>query len=241
MSDFENLQVLASCDFQKMDRMVQDLTNALDETEKPSPKSPRSHIHAPAGKVSKKHVCVGKKRLCKKRKSTQNIWEYGNLSEASESSLDEAFRDYIESVPRGSDSDEFVFTVNRLQLLATFANTALSLAESDSFNETISPMRVQAQRRRRRLRRMAVDPDPDSSIVDDKKDKSKDSARLAADDEDLDCEDAGSMDGSSDTLPGKRKRETRDKGGNTYDLEHEGDGHVAGTDESHMECSNNSG
>ena len=237
MSDFENLQVLASCDFQKMDRMVQDLTNALEETEKPSPKSPRVHAHVTT--ASKKHVCVGKKRLCKKRKSTQNIWECGNLSEASESSLDEAFRDYIESVPRGSDSDEFVFTVNRLQLLASFANTALSLAESDSFNETISPMRVQAQRRRRRLKRMAVDPDPDSSIVDDKKDKSKDSARLAASDAD---EDGGSMDGSSDTLPGKRKRGTRDKGGNSYDLEHEGEDRVAGTDdESHMECSNNSG
>lgn len=245
VSDFENLQVLASCDFQKMDRMVQDLTNALEETERPPQRSCETTQVSRCASTSKKHVSAVKKHRCKKRKSTQNIWECGNLSEASESSLDEAFRDYMENVPHGSDSDEFVLTVNRLQLLATFANTALSLAESDSFNETISPMRAQAQRRRRKLKRMAVDPHPDSGIYGDKcyhlKEKLTHSRRLAVGDADAECVHRGNVHGLSDTLPGKRKRGMRDKGGNSYELDHEGEDHAAGAcgAEAHMECSNN--
>ena len=245
VSDFENLQVLASCDFHKMDRMVQDLTNALEETERPPPRScdnPALHARSGGPAAAKKHVSASKKHRCKKRKSTQNIWECGNLGEASESSLDEAFRDYMESVPHGSDSDEFALTVNRLQLLASFANTALSLAESDSFNETLSPMRAQAQRRRRKLKRMAVDPHPDVGIYGDKcchlKEKLTHSRRLAAGDAGGGG-DRSTVHGSLDTLPGKRKRGMRDKGGNSYEVEREGEEATEGGDDAHMECSNN--
>ena len=246
VSDFENLQVLASCDFHKMDRMVQDLTNALEETERPPPRSsdnPAVHARGGGSAAAKKHVSASKKHRCKKRKSTQNIWECGNLGEASESSLDEAFRDYMESVPHGSDSDEFALTVNRLQLLASFANTALSLAESDSFNETLSPMRAQAQRRRRKLKRMAVDPHPDAAIYGDKcchlKEKLTHSRRLAAGDASSGGGDRSTVHGSLDTLPGKRKRGMRDKGGNSYEVEREGEEASGGGDDAHMECSNN--
>ena len=90
---------------------------------------------------------------------------------------------------------------------------------------------------------MAVDPHPDVAIYGDKcchlKEKLTHSRRLAAGDACSGGADRNTVHGSLDTLPGKRKRGMRDKGGNSYEVEREGEEASAGGDDAHMECSNN--
>ena len=81
------------------------------------------------------------------------------MSEVSESSIDEILKGYYEKVMWQSDSDE----VYKPPLLSTdlpishssHTMPVLSLPESDSVNENLSPARL--HRRKRRPKRMTVD------------------------------------------------------------------------------------
>ena len=104
------------------------------------------------------------KRKSKRRKSVAAssvlTRATGNMSDNSESSLDEALKDYMANIANQSDSDDLA-RISRLQSLLHFkGNHPISVAESDSFTENFSPMRL--GRRRRRFKRMAVDTQPDS-------------------------------------------------------------------------------
>ena len=110
------------------------------------------------------------KRKSKRRKSTAAAAALhrpsGNASDDSESSLDEVLKDYMETIANQSDSDDMAH-ITQLQTLLNFKGShSISVAESDSFTENFSPMRL--GRRRRRFKRMAVDTQPDSeaSITD---------------------------------------------------------------------------
>ena len=145
VNEFENLNVLSTYDFQKMDELVQDLTNALEET---SQKSSGGGGGAMRSSLQRYHR---RRRQRKRRSYPSLLLDQGHFSEASESSLDEALKDYMENVFQQSDSDELL----QRHLPALAIGHALSLAESDSVTENFSPMRT--HRRRRRGKRMVVD------------------------------------------------------------------------------------
>lgn len=133
-----------------MDQLVQDLTNALEE----SSKSPKSHggellLHASLRRCPKKR---------RERKRRSHAHDGIVRSEASESSLDEALRDYMESVAQLSDSDDMVLAHHITRLTMPLSGNFVPQVESDSVNENISPMRP--QRRRKKYKSMAIDPDP---------------------------------------------------------------------------------
>ena len=106
------------------------------------------------------------KRKSKKRKAAcavSNAAGTGNMSEASESSIDEALiKDYMETIANNSGDSDDLIHMAKLQSYIHFHNHSISVAESDSFTENFSPMRP--SRRRRRFKRMAVDPQPDSEV-----------------------------------------------------------------------------
>ncbi|KAK3092484.1 hypothetical protein FSP39_003452 [Pinctada imbricata] len=135
-----------------MDELVQDLAHALEESAQPS--TSRSHTS-----IVKRHH---KKRKGKKRRT---VIEGGNMSEASESSIDEAFRDYIESIAQMSDSDDLALSHQVARLSLPPDTTLVPSVESDSVNENFSPIRP--QRRRKKYKTMAVDVDPSSEIRSD--------------------------------------------------------------------------
>ena len=158
MKDFQKLHVLASYDLKRMDELVQDLTNALEETSR-SPKS-----------KSSEHLSGTLKRNCKKRRGRKRRpnstcrYDGGNFSEASESSVEEALQSQelrenaaTTTTTHQSDSDEVV-TSRRLQGPFPKLSCVLSLAESDSVTENFSPLRP--HRRRRKFKRMSIDPQP---------------------------------------------------------------------------------
>lgn len=152
MKDFQNLHVLNTYNSERMDELVQDLTNALEETTRTS-KSKNMDSYA--------RRC--KKRRSRKRRPPGAGKDGGNLSEASESSIDEALKDYMESVFQQSDSDDVVAARRISSLPLGHLSHALSLAESDSVTENFSPMRI--HRRRRKCKRMAIDPQPDQDFM----------------------------------------------------------------------------
>jgi G patch domain-containing protein 2 len=202
VAGFQNLQVLTAYDFQRMDELVNDLTNALDESTK-NKKGERSASEQSRASGSKSKLV--RKKKCKKRKSLSHAnsnWQQGNISEASESSLDEAIKDYIGNMAQQSDSDEFVLNAQRLKSLSSLPNQVLSFAESDSVTENISPMRTQ-RRRRRQFKRMAVDPAP-SIPLGEQQNRSSGHA-------------PDSMDTREHGLPGKRKRSMKEKN-NSFDF-----------------------
>ena len=137
---FQNLRVFQNSKFVSMDELVQDLANALEESAQPS--SSRGHM-------------ASSRRQLKKKKGRRRRTDTGNVSEASESSVDETLRDYFESITQMSDSDDLALShqVARLSL-PTDANLVPSV-ESDSVNENFSPIRP--QRRRKKYKTMAVD------------------------------------------------------------------------------------
>lgn len=142
---FEKLHVLASYDFQKMDELVQDLGFALEE----SSRNRGRH---------EKHKT--KKRRPRKRRPEAMIvtpWDIANMSEASESSLDEALKDYMENITRQSDSEDSCAA----HLMIPGRTKPLTLVESDSFTDNVTPLFH--HRRRRKCKRMAVDPQPHAS------------------------------------------------------------------------------
>ncbi len=150
VKDFQNLHVLNTYNFERMDELVQDLTNALEETAR-SQKTKN-------GETSSSYA----RRQCKKRRGRKRRpnggRDCGNLSEASESSIDEALKDYMENVLQQSDSDDVIAARRFSSLPLANLSHALSLAESDSVTENFSPLRI--PRRRRKCKRMAVDPTP---------------------------------------------------------------------------------
>ncbi len=151
VKDFQNLHVLNTYNF-RMDELVQDLTNALEESARTSKSK---HIDT--------YVRRCKKRRSRKRRPPGTGKDGGNLSEASESSIDEALKDYMESMFQQSDSDDLVAARRLSALPLTNLSHALSLAESDSVTENFSPMRL--HRRRRKCKRMAIDPQPDHDFM----------------------------------------------------------------------------
>ena len=226
INDFQNLRVFTTVDLQRMDELVQDLTNALEETSKSrlsdDPNLQLSH-------VMKK---TNRKRRNRKRRSEMNpIWQYGNFSEASESSLDEALKDYMENVAQQSDSDE-ISTNKRLVTMAFASTTSVPLVESDSFTETFSPLR--GHRRRRKFKRMLVDPQPSLPMepgifVHEYKQPSHVSVKTkhlkngqrGLSDAKMDTEHTegtnSNLPMTHETAPGKRKRGMKDKCGNSFE------------------------
>ncbi len=155
VKEFQKLHVLNTYNFERMDELVQDLTNALEETARTSKSK---HID---NSVYYSRRC--KKRRSRKRRPPGSGKDGGNLSEASESSIDEALKDYMETVFQQSDSDDLVAARRLSSLPLANLSHALSLAESDSVTENFSPMRL--HRRRRKCKRMAIDPQPDPDFM----------------------------------------------------------------------------
>ena len=205
MEGLQNLRVLAAYDLAVMDDLVRDFTLALEESSKRTSMS-----------GSRAQDIIRKKRRFKKRKPVHcHSLHTGNMSEASESSIDEAFKDYIENMTRQSDSDDYLIENSRQKIpsLSIFSSiSAPLLVESDSVTENISPMRP--QRRRRHLKRMAIDPD-----------QQKKELANGLLDVDMDMEGNASVldrleSGNVDMITGKRKRSVKDKSGsNSFDLD----------------------
>ncbi|XP_060083558.1 G patch domain-containing protein 2-like isoform X1 [Ylistrum balloti] len=152
VKEFQNLRVFSNNKFVRMDELVHDLASALEETAR-STKS-QSREGQPSGSSSKR---CSRKRKGKKRRTF--IVDGGNISEASESSVEEALKDYMENIIQQSDSDDIGMssTVARLTMPLNFSY--VPSVESDSVTETFSPRRP--QRRRKKYKSMAVDNDPE--------------------------------------------------------------------------------
>lgn len=151
VKEFQNLRVFSNKKFVRMDELVHDLASALEETAR----STKSHSRDSQPSAS------SSKRYCRKRKGKKRrtfIVDGGNISEASESSVEEALKDYMENVIQQSDSDDIGMsqTVARLTMPLNFSY--VPSVESDSVTETFSPRRP--QRRRKKYKSMAVDIDP---------------------------------------------------------------------------------
>lgn len=143
---FQNLRVYSNSRLVSMDELVQDLANALEES--------ASNVKSTSHSISNKRQY--KKRKGKKRRPL--LLDCGNISEASESSYDEALRDYFGNLTRNSDSDD-IEKITRLSMPIT--SSFIPSVESDSVNEsTISPLRP--QRRRKKYKSMAIDSETDS-------------------------------------------------------------------------------
>lgn len=152
VKEFQNLRVFSNNKFVRMDELVQDLASALEETARST--KPQARESQPSGSSSKR---CSRKRKGKKRRTF--IVDGGNISEASESSVEEALKDYMENIIQQSDSDDIGMssTVARLTMPLNF--NYVPSVESDSVTETFSPRRP--QRRRKKYKSMAVDNDPD--------------------------------------------------------------------------------
>ncbi|XP_070181736.1 G patch domain-containing protein 2-like isoform X2 [Littorina saxatilis] len=153
--DFQNLRVFSNRHINKMDELVQDLSNALEETSKGGSRVGGCQENSlSSGAVARRYH---KRRRGARRSAGNLYWKRGTISEASESSVDEAIRDYIDnSVVAHSDSDDLSRAYSKQRLaVAVSLSEPVPPVESDSFTENLSPMRP--QRRRRRYKHMAVD------------------------------------------------------------------------------------
>ncbi|KAK6182698.1 hypothetical protein SNE40_010322 [Patella caerulea] len=150
--DFQNLRVFSNGNIIIMDQLVKDLTNALEESSK-GQKAQAENV-AP-GLMSRR---IYKKRRGKKRRSDLHLSpRCGTISEASESSIDDTLRGYIDHMAQFSDSDEILIGVGKhMHRLTVPINESIPQVESDSVTENFSPTRP--QRRRRKYKNMAVDP-----------------------------------------------------------------------------------
>lgn len=150
--DFQNLRVFSNRNINRMDELVQDLTSALEETSKVGRSSGNQENSIATGTVGRRHY---KRRRGTRRTAVNIYWKRGTISEASESSIEEAVRDYIDnSVVTHSDSDDLSLAYPKHRLTVPVSEPVPAV-ESDSFTENLSPMRP--QRRRRRYKHMAVD------------------------------------------------------------------------------------
>ncbi|XP_035691378.1 G patch domain-containing protein 2-like [Branchiostoma floridae] len=150
-----------------MEELIQDLTCALEETSKSKEDlEPEGEVEgACAASPCQIRRRQARKRRGRKRRSDPNpIWEYGNISEASESSLDEALKDYMENVTQQQeddhDSDDLIMAKRLLSLNfnSTASNRHSFHSESDTFTDSYSKVRSARPSRRRKYKRMAVDP-----------------------------------------------------------------------------------
>lgn len=150
----KRLRVLTPYDYDNMDELVQDLSNALEES---------SYSRLSPSKVKKG-------RSWKRRsKSTGNLITLGSsvpkssaVSEDSESSLDDRIRYRMDYSANGSqpqsDSDDIKPTRYHHHQLTSWRHCPTNMVESDSVNENFHPARQ--HRRKRKFKRMAVDPQP---------------------------------------------------------------------------------
>lgn len=155
VQDFQNLRVFSNRNINRMDELVQDLNNALEESSKGSTRNSGCQENSvSSGAITRRYH----KRRRGARRSAGNLlyeWKRCTISEASESSIDEAIRDYIDnSVVTHSDSDDLSLAYPKQRLMVPVSEPVPPV-ESDSFTENLSPMRP--QRRRRRYKHMAVD------------------------------------------------------------------------------------
>lgn len=156
VKDFQRLRVLASYDLQRMDELVQDLTNALEETSRSSKSKTADHLSGTLKRNCKK------RRGRKRRPNSTSRYDGGNFSEASESSVEEAIqsqelRENAATTTQQSDSDDLVVT-KRFQGAFPKVTCVATLAESDSVTENFSPLRP--HRRRRKCKRMSIEAEP---------------------------------------------------------------------------------
>ena len=212
MTDFERLRVFSNS-IGKMDDLVQDLSLALEDA--------ASHRHSKSdgghGASSSSVRRHPRKRRGRRRRHPTDVC---NLSESSQSSINEALKDYMENCAQQSDSDDLALAKHIVRLTMPLSgNYVPSQVESDSVNESMfSPVRP--QRRRKKYKSMAIDPDPRNPRHDDlltAKPKYHRQVKLPH------CSMGTSpMDGAGflhqgkessveDTHPGKRKRSTRPK------------------------------
>lgn len=201
---FQNLRVYSNSRLVSMDELVQDLANALEE----SASNAKSSNHS-----------MTSKRQCKKRKGKKRrpiLLDCGNISEASESSYDEALRDYFGNLTRNSDSDD-IEKITRLSM--PLSSNFIATVESDSVNEsTISPSRP--QRRRKKYKSMAVDSEsetsacsmkPPTGITENKSILPKPRLHLSDRKSSSNTDDLVFAKGE-DVFPGKRKRSSKSRG-----------------------------
>lgn len=196
---FQNLRVYSNSRLVSMDELVQDLANALEES--------ASNVKSTSHSISNKRQY--KKKKGKKRRPL--LLDCGNISEASESSYDEALRDYFGNLTRNSDSDD-IEKITRLSMPIT--SSFIPSVESDSVNEsTISPLRP--QRRRKKYKSMAIDSEtncmkPPTGTTDLKsrppKPGSYKSDMTSNDDRDI------VFGKEEEVYPGKRKRSSKSRG-----------------------------
>ena len=157
VTDFERLRVFSSS-IGKMDDLVHDLSLALED----AASHKRSKSDGGHGASSSNSRRLPRKRKGRRKRHQPDI---GNMSEASQSSIDEAIKDYMENIAQ-SDSDDLAIAHHIVRLTMPLnINYVPSQVESDSVNESIfSPIRP--QRRRKKYKSMAIDPDPSSSQHD---------------------------------------------------------------------------
>ncbi|XP_046364324.2 G patch domain-containing protein 2-like [Haliotis rufescens] len=212
VKDFQNLRVFSNRNIIRMDELVQDLTNALEESSK-GHKSQTENL-APGIFARRMH----KKRRGKRRRSDPSpLWKCGTISEASESSIDEALKDYIDTVALLSDSDDI--SPRRIHRLTVPLTDPTPPVESDSVTENVSPIRP--QRRRRKFKSMALDsPSADDlNFVEPIFERHKTMKHKTLQDTNTNMfvqDDAvGEMPGGSKipdgSVPGKRKRSTKSR------------------------------
>ncbi|XP_074657422.1 G patch domain-containing protein 2-like [Tubulanus polymorphus] len=139
-----------------MDELVHDLSLALEETKAKSSDS--------ISTVSDLRTCRPKSSKGKTRRrhfpnNSHSDHGIGNISEASESSLDEALKDYKVIVNLcASDSDEMSIMCSDPPAKPSTLplSSHLMVVESDSVTDSVSQLRP--HRRRRKFKHMAIDP-----------------------------------------------------------------------------------
>lgn len=212
VNEFENLHVFVrACNIAQMDELVQDLTNALEE----SSKSQKSQSGEGAMLCSVMRRQIKKRRGMKRRSNPLVSWDY--VSAASESSLDEAAskdcmeaataKDLIENMVIHSDSDEVARRRRLTAISIPLPSSQMIPVESDSVTENFSPLRP--HRRRRKFKSMAVDLVDESPVSNKQRSRSLRSVNQSSI-ASLISQIAASNGGES-VIPGKRKRNSKSK------------------------------
>ena len=153
LTDFERLRVFSSSQAGNMDDLVHDLSVALEDAANHR-RSKSDGGHGASSISTRKNP--RKRRGRRRRHPPDN----GTISEASQSSLNEALKDYMENIVQHSDSDDLAIAQRIVRLTMPLSgNYVPSQVESDSVNENMfSPVRP--QRRRKKYKTMAIDPEP---------------------------------------------------------------------------------
>ncbi|XP_078413206.1 G patch domain-containing protein 2 isoform X2 [Cetorhinus maximus] len=143
-----------------MEELVHDLVSALEETSEHTRGCPEFGDEASRSSAACLLKRQARKRRGRKRRSDagHHIWEHGHcMSEGSESSLDEAIRDYRENNTY-SDSDDHLIVAKRLSSLNVTAVRGKRHSWHESDSVTDSNLGGRSLRRRRKVKRMAIDP-----------------------------------------------------------------------------------